>query len=67
MAVLRIRQVHAIFGYLIVALCKVEYLLMQYGKSPFWLYLGMEGLFILLLIIRKLWFPSIESKLMNGP
>lgn len=60
LVILWIGRVHKLLGYGLTILCKYQvYLLVKQSDSLYWIIMGQDILFILLLIIRKIYFPSL--------
>jgi hypothetical protein len=57
------KKVHAIFGYIIVILCKSDYFIILSGDGGFWALLIQDIIFAALIIILKVKFPRMEAKI----
>jgi hypothetical protein len=67
MTIISMKKAHAIFGYLIIALCKSDYLIILNGNGGFWVLLIQDILFVILIITLKVKFPRMEAKINEIP
>jgi hypothetical protein len=62
MSILNMKKAHAVFGYIIVLLCKSDYFIILSDSGGFWALLIQDVIFLILIITWKLKFPRMESK-----
>lgn len=61
MSIIRLKKLHAIFGYMVIILCKADYVII--GESDL---LIQDGVFVAILLLRKFLFPRMEGKELVG-
>lgn len=55
---------HRYFGYALTLLCKFQvYYILKQSNKLYWILLGQDILFAILLIIRKFYFPSLQQRI----
>lgn len=67
MTIINMKKAHAIFGYIIIILCKSDYVIIQSNNGNFWGLVVQDIIFLIIGIIWKLKFPRMESKVNELP